>query len=962
MANEVLGASFGIDITDLKAGINQANRLIRESESEFKAAAAGMDKWSDSQEGLEARIKHLNTATDLQRKKVDALQEEYDRLIADGLDPASREAVELRTKINNETAALNKNEAELKRQKKALEEVGDASDEAGDAAKEASEGFTVMKGAAANLVAEGITRLVDGCKTAISSLLALGEETREYRTELAKLSTAATTAGTSTDFIKKKWLDLSAVLGDEGAVTEGLNNLMTAGFTTEEALDEITSHLEGAAIKWKDTLKFEGLSDGLQETLATKKAVGPFSELLERAGVNLEKFDAGLAKCKTSADEQNYVLNQLSKLGLAEVSTSYREQNKALIDANKANSAYTDQMAELGEVMEPVNADIMEFKTDLAKELVPVVKNQVAPAIKEFIKKLKESGAVEKIGKAIGWLAENFETLAKVTLTAVTVYKTFSAVMKVAGAITAAKTAIAALSATVGTATKMQTAWNAAMAANPIGAVITAVGLLTAGIVLLCGETDDATKKTKALSKSQQEAVEAAEEAAEAYLETKKAADELASAQIANVDYVTNNLLPSLQKLVDENGKVKEGEEARAQFILGELNNALGTEYDKLSDIYDANGKIKESIYDVIEAKKAQIFLEAYEDTYAEAIKKVAAEEKNRAIQSQAYADQLAVTQKAEEDYLKAAEEYEQSKYGTLDQQISATNKWREAKEEYEEQKAALDEIGGKLKASSDLVKGYYDVIDSYETASEYVLAGESEKAIDIMNKYADGFKTAASVAGKTKDEQLAILREQVAETEIQLKILEADYAQNQQHMTDEQKEQMERRIEAARKQAKDAKDEYYKVGGDSIDGMVKGVEDGEWKLTGALKETVDKAVEAAKSELGIKSPSRVFRREVGRQIPAGAALGVEDGTPSVVKAIKKQVSAIRNAYDLSGVAGTVGVNVNRINPTAQKQDSGNVTVYQTNNYKQAYTSPIEKYKAKQELFAAARLIKAGAI
>ena len=40
--NETLGATFTIDTTDLKAGLAQANRMIRESESEFKAAAAGM--------------------------------------------------------------------------------------------------------------------------------------------------------------------------------------------------------------------------------------------------------------------------------------------------------------------------------------------------------------------------------------------------------------------------------------------------------------------------------------------------------------------------------------------------------------------------------------------------------------------------------------------------------------------------------------------------------------------------------------------------------------------------------------------------------------------------------------------------------------------------------------------------------------------------------------------------------
>ena len=38
---ENLGASFSIDVTNLKSGLKKANALIRESESEFKAAAGG---------------------------------------------------------------------------------------------------------------------------------------------------------------------------------------------------------------------------------------------------------------------------------------------------------------------------------------------------------------------------------------------------------------------------------------------------------------------------------------------------------------------------------------------------------------------------------------------------------------------------------------------------------------------------------------------------------------------------------------------------------------------------------------------------------------------------------------------------------------------------------------------------------------------------------------------------------
>lgn len=128
--SENLGASFSIDITQLKAGLAAANRAIRESESEFKAAAAGMGDWTKSQEGLEKRIATLNKTADIQSAKVAALKKEYDRLISEGLDPTSAKATNLRTQINNETAALEKSKAEIEKQTAALEKMQTESAEA----------------------------------------------------------------------------------------------------------------------------------------------------------------------------------------------------------------------------------------------------------------------------------------------------------------------------------------------------------------------------------------------------------------------------------------------------------------------------------------------------------------------------------------------------------------------------------------------------------------------------------------------------------------------------------------------------------------------------------------------------------------------------------------------------------------------------------------------------------------
>lgn len=132
---ENFGASFTIDISNLKKGLTQANRLIKETESEFRASAAALGAWDKSEQGLEKRITSLRKIIELQKTKVNALKQEYERLINNGLDPASAQAVNLRTQINKETEALNKNERELSQQTDALKKLKESEKGAADQAE-----------------------------------------------------------------------------------------------------------------------------------------------------------------------------------------------------------------------------------------------------------------------------------------------------------------------------------------------------------------------------------------------------------------------------------------------------------------------------------------------------------------------------------------------------------------------------------------------------------------------------------------------------------------------------------------------------------------------------------------------------------------------------------------------------------------------------------------------------------
>ena len=72
-------------------------------------------------------------------------------------------------------------------------------------------------------------------------------------------------------------------------------------------------------------------------------------------------------------------------------------------------------------------------------------------------------------------------------------------------------------------------------------------------------------------------------------------------------------------------------------------------------------------------------------------------------------------------------------------------------------------------------------------------------------------------------------------------------------------------------------------IGSNIIQGLVNGVTGAAGKLIDAVKGAVGNAIDAAKNLLGIKSPSRVFRK-IGQYTMQGAALGVDDDAGLLLK------------------------------------------------------------------------------
>ena len=363
MANETLGASFSIDVTNLKAGLAEANRAIKESQSEFQAAAAGMDDWTKSEDGLNAKIKSLNDITGIQRQKVQALQSEYDNLIANGLDPTSRQAVELRTKINNETAALNKNEAELAKTKDALENFGDEADDAGGSL----DGLKAAGGVAVGAIAA----VGAACVAAVGAFFGLAESTREARNNMAKVETSFQTAGLSAQNAADTMTTLYGIMGDEGAASEAAQQL--AKISQNEAdLEANTRILTGVMAEYGASIPLEGLAEGMAATAAMGEVQGPLADALEWQGVSLDDFNAKLATMATEEERAAYIQEQLTGL-YGESADAYRENNAAVIESQEAQAKLNDAINDLGAIAEPIMTTVKTLAADLLTSITPFV-------------------------------------------------------------------------------------------------------------------------------------------------------------------------------------------------------------------------------------------------------------------------------------------------------------------------------------------------------------------------------------------------------------------------------------------------------------------------------------------------------------------------------------------------------------------------------------------------------------
>lgn len=703
------------------------------------------------------------------------------------------------------------------------------------------------------------------------------------------LAAASSNANTNVSMMGETFKYAAPIAGALGYsiddVAEAIGLMANAGVKSSQAgtsLRTIMQRLQG-------TLELSAGAFG-DVTIETANADGTMREFGDILGDLRWAFDQMTESEKASAAE--------TLVGKQAMSGFLAIMNAAPADIEKLSSAIANAegtAAGMAEVMQDnlsgqltiLKSQLSELAISIGDTLMPTIRKIVAK-VQEFVDWLNnlDDGTKELIGRILAITAA------------------LAPVLIVVGKIVSA---IGGVISSIGRLALNFTAFLAGL--GPVGIGIAAV---TAAMVALGISATDAYEEAAALTEAEQATADKVSQLSAEY-DALAEARQAATAQAEIQAEGERNLWTALSELVDENGRVIEGNEEAAAQIAEELAGALGIEIDIVDGVIQKWDELRGSVEQVIAAKKAEAILSANQQAYAEAVSKqteaynaYVEAQKQSEEQSKAVAEAEAELNRIVEEKNAKMEEAKNSALGSkqaLEETANIETQYagaiRQAELALQGAKDKQDTLNQTMETAKSTFENYSNTVINYEAltaAAANGSAAEIEQAITAMTL---NLKTASTA---TKDE-----------LEAQAESYKAAYEQIQQAVDEGAPGVTQKMADQAKAAYEASKKELDKVPGQYTDeyaGAVKAVNAGGSKVAQAHMTEAKRAAQANKGEVskipgqykqamtdsksaitsagdGLYSSAKTATGKAAK----GAKQGVSDNKASVQSSIKSMFS-----------------------------------------------------------------------
>lgn len=704
-------------VTDLKNEttlFSKTSQKLEDFSNKANSVAKGMDKVGNALTvGLTLPIAALGTystkaAIDFEtafagvKKTVEATEDEYQKL-SDSIINMSKELPATTTEISAVAEAA----GQLGIQKdsiisftKTMIDLGKSTNlSANDAATQLARFANIMQ-----MSQKDFDRLG-------STIVALGNNFATTESEIVSMGLRLAGAGKQVGMSEDQIMSFATALSSVGIEAE------MGGSAFSKVMLKIESDVATNSKRLSDWARVSNMSVSEFKRLWEQDAASALSKFvqglgnLEQKGENatvtlasMELSEVRLRDTLLRAASANNVFSDALDLG----SKSWQE-NTALTD--EANKRYETTESQMAIAKNNVNA----LAISLGKSLLPHI-NDLLKYLNKLADKFSKMSEEEQraLLKNLAFVASIGPIVKGTSTLTSAVSKTSKGIATFTKAIGLAKNGIGSAKGSAAILAKTMTAL-----VSPIGLTTSAVTLFAGGMYALTKSAANSDKQIIKLNKSLDDQISTRKEAM-------NIRQQELEGSLREVDSV-QNLYNELLLLVDANGKVKDGYQDRVNFILSELNKALGTEYQQVDGVISKYGELTSSIDLLIAKKRIELIMDKQRKDYEDAIKKEADATKSLAEAEKLVADRKKKVNEITEKYNKIRKNYSSEEDFKLSQDFQKMNA------ELGIANPQLEEANQSLEKARKNYKDIGDIINNYNTNAVRAQSNDIEELNEII-------------------------------------------------------------------------------------------------------------------------------------------------------------------------------------------------------------------------------------
>lgn len=751
----------------------------------------------------------------------------------------------------------------------------------------------------------------------------------------------------------------SSLAGQEAM--SGLLAIVNASDADFNKLKDAIYGADGASAKMAETMQ-DNLKGKITITKSTIEGLGikiyeeiedPMKEAAEGTTDSVEQISSAL--------ENGGIDAAVEKTGniIGGLSVKIAQESPKMVDASVLLlKSFVQGIQKNKNQLKYASREIIDSLCDGLIKLLPKEMQQPAKKALDSLKKTFSSGLgslfgvtkkeLEIIGKLFTKLADHMDTVAPVVISLVAAFKTFQMVQGPVGTVVSVLMKLQSVSSETGLAVS---ALNAIMSANPAVLIAGAIAALVGGLALYATTVNQADAEQEAFNAKMDELGSNIESNQRSLDNLKESMENTGSSIEASVAPV-EKWKEGLNDAFDSTGKVKEGCEDTANYILNQLNEAMGTSYSLTTDgfIQDNEGvkqsleEVNQSIDAYIQSLKQKAVQEATTTQYTEAIQNQSEAQKNLTDAQKAYNDALNEYAQAQKDWSNGINDLSglEKAQKNLDKTRKKLGEASKASVEASVEVNGLDQVMGKLAEGTP--ESVQKALDMYAQIPAY--ASEAADGIATSQKEIQSALSSTDYTKMIEGFQLAVMQidQSGGKIPVSLRSSILQALNEVQKMGPEGKEYMENSMQQMMVAMEDKIPEFEEAASTTGEGILDTfqrylVDSGALEGTGSeaigqLSSGItsanvsipagQKAQEATEAvSAGITQGSPAIQESARNALESGINSGITsaDVTSAPTAAGKKAVDS--EASGITSGMGSIGQALNTVNAYAMSQMSG---------------------------------------